>query len=256
MTIQDLIDEAAALAHPYANPPLPLAYLLKVYQNVEEEVLLLYLNSAPEYLSAPTAYPITITSTGNTTGYQLAAPPPGSTVKTDGSGNPVFTDFGGTVVLVVNGQDVPGPEPLGFYDFVLTTTEGRKLPLRLTPERLQDTPATHPSGFLRGNLFFPCDPLERRWEGSDQRPFFRPGETLTYRYVARRLPADQPTAEARIPAGARQYVVATLAFYLLLTSQLQVPEARLLKAQQAVGQGLDAIFLGIGGRSPKTLRKE
>jgi hypothetical protein len=93
----------------------------------------------------------------------------------------------------------------------------------LPPSQMDQAPG-HPAGVIMGETFYPCDPLNRRWDSQDDRTFFNgDGEVVRYRYVAVPAALTGPTSSLTSPDFARPYFEAALGSLILMLNSAPAP---------------------------------
>ena len=217
LLVSDLIDNARDRAFPYGvgNEDVPDAVLMRHLGALDYSIVAKVALMAPDLLdSAPGASPVTIVLASNATGYALVA-------------------------------------ALRYHNFEYEDVNNRRLPIRILGHRSFEHPPVNPSGIMRANTFFPADPDERGWAGSEIRSYFRgDGDKFHYRTIP--LPT-RPTAlsdSLASPDFAREY------FELSLVSSLYAingapPTMIQLSLQQQGAAIIDVNMLIVKSRDTK-----
>jgi hypothetical protein len=110
-----------------------------------------------------------------------------------------------------------------YRDFEWEDKDGNFKPIRVVPELEFNAAPQHPAGVLRGGTFFPADPLNKHWEGSDSRVFFKgDGDNIHYKYILIPTKLVDRTSTLASPDFAEQYFISSLAS-LLAALQPGVP---------------------------------
>lgn len=209
----DLINEALGLAYPYIGENATArGPLLSQLTSLEKEVADMIVATSPN-LAATAGADITIVLATNPTGYTLDA------AKAYLTKTFKYVDLGGNI-----------------------------LPLRIVPDAQYAHPPTHPAAMIRGIKFFPCDPLEKAWAGSDARSIFGGGgDKVTYELVAE--PAAVTTLAQTLvsPDLVRPYFVSSLALSVVLASDSVSPVSptrlqQLTAAMMGARDGLPALL--------------
>lgn len=217
LTANELINDALAEAYPYSfeDRHSPAA-LLRQLSALEEEVIGWYALTRPERLSVAGSELLVVVAT-NLTGYPLT--------------NALF-----------------------YTDFKWEDKDGNLLPITIVPEAHYDSPVVHPSAVIRGSTLFPCDPWGTRWDTSSigVRPFFvGDGDKIQYRYVTRPVRLGSLTNVLISPDEARQYLIASLKFSILLGVP-GVPQEVLQVAADTLRERRSFLIFQINKREPVT----
>lgn len=238
MKVSEVINQALALSHPYVDASrAPTGYLIELLKVLDEEVLSYYASAEPERVALKSQFSVTVSLSSNAAGYTLPAPPPGVLVQTL-NGEPVFSAFGGTVMVSTDSGAtyVPAPPAIGFFGFTLTQ-DTSVFTISLVPEILKNDPPRHPAAFIRGNVIVPCDPLYKDWATSyGERSVFKTGSKINFSYVPRPMPLSKTTDSLLSPEDARAYIVNSLSMFMLLGAQgvpAEVIQNSLLRVREA-----------------------
>jgi len=214
LTPQTLIDDALLLAHPYTpTQALALGPLLRRLTTLDAEIVHWYLITAPERLNTtPTALIVSLAT--NATGYALSAARVYSDFRwIDKDGN-VWSD-----------------------------------PISIVPESHFMTPGKHPAGIVRGSTFFPSDPLEKNWTGTEKRIFFiGDGDKVQYRIIAEPGRVTTLSQALVAPDESRDYLQWSLALAIMLQA-FGVPVERIDEARLHVQEARAQMVLSAAKRT-------
>lgn len=195
LTPTNLINDALLVAHPYTpTQALALGPLLRRLTTLDAEIVGMYITTAPERLTT-TPSALTVSLSANAAGYSLSA-----------------------------GR--------AYLDFRWIDKDGQVYqdPISIVPEKRFQSPGKHPAGIVRGSTFFPSDPLEKNWTGTEQRIFFRAdGDTVRYRVVPEPARVTTLTQTLVSPDEARDYFQAALVLSVMMQGH-NVPRERLDEA--------------------------
>ena len=207
LTASTLIDDAIARAYGNMGPQkINKAMLLGELSYQDQLVMQMLSQIAPDSLSTTTGV-VTLTSSGNTNGYNL------------NSG-------------------------IHYRDFThVDSTDNVYTPVNMVQRQHRDSYPTSPAAMLSlsvtGGKLHPIDPEGKRWNTSGDREWFEPnsGHTISYSYVP--LPSRVTTLTQTLssPDMAREVIVSSLELQLIMSSS-QPSETRmqgaLLKRQGAM----------------------
>jgi len=129
----------------------------------------------------------------------------------------------------LNGYDLD--DATGYTQFVYNRdSDDRVWEIYVVMESDFMNPTRHPSGMIvRGlgnsRLLLPTDPLGKSWSGDEERSWWKPGDTITYRYIPLPSRFTRLTDELQAPEFARGYIVISVA--LLIMQMIGGTEAQL-----------------------------
>lgn len=179
----NLISDATLLCFPYVHEDHSSPGMLcRVLTQLEKEVIDMYILTQPQVISVA-GTPITVVASQNAAGYALTA-------------------------------------AKNYTDFSWITPDGFAWEIYMVPERhLLDKAPRHPAGIVRGNTFFPADPLMRRWNTPGSRNVFvGSGDQITYRYIPEPANVTGLAQTLASPDAAQPYLMWSLALTMLLTA--------------------------------------
>jgi len=216
----DIVNDAFGRAFPYVRETdIVYGPLLKHLTALEMEVVQWYTFQSPERLNVQ-APAITVVKSQNPTGYVLQS-----------------------------------AGALGYSEFRWIDAQNFIWPINIVPEDRFDHPMLHPAGMVRGNTFFPADPIELRWSNTDPRQFYiGNGDTITYSYMALALPVTSLTQTLASPDEARNYLSAALTAQILLNAAEAVPQEKMQIAMASMGARRQELMLEMMKRSEARAR--
>jgi hypothetical protein len=216
----DLVNDAFGRAFPYVRETdIVYGPLLKHLTSLDMEVVQWYTFQSPERLNTQ-APAITVVGSQNPTGYTLQ--PAGA---------------------------------LGYSEFRWIDSQNFIWPINIVPEDRFDHPMLHPAGIVRGNTFFPADPIELRWSNNDPRQFYiGNGDTITYSYMPLVQPVTALTQNLVSPDEARNYIAASLTAQILLNAAEAVPQEKMQLAMAQMGARRQELMLEMMKRSEARAR--
>jgi len=208
LTASELIDDAVGLAFPYiAEYAIARGPLLRQLTALDQEVAVHYATHFPERFLGSFSSITAVTDAHHTSGLEVST-------------NSIL-----------------------YARLTLIDVDDFRTSIRIVPEsQFYDSPA-HPSGIIRQRTFFPCDPLKKRWEGSEEREFYRVGEdSIEIQKID--VPTKLTTLAQSLssPDEARQYFVQSLALTILLQGN-GVPQERLQYAAALVASAKNDLGL-------------
>jgi len=163
--------------------------LVSQLSSLDREIAMDIAKVAPELLAQNASADITIVKSSNAAGYSLE------------SGAMRYFDF----------------------TYVADDSEYHRN-IRMVPLGQFDQAPGHPAATVQGDKFYPCDPLNRRWSGQDDRTFFNgDGEVVRYRFVAVPAALTGPTSSLTSPDFARPYFEQALVVTLLMLNSAPAP---------------------------------
>lgn len=214
LTVSDIIEGAELRAEPYVpSSGAPKGVLIRQLDGLDSEIVNLVAIQVPTLLSSVPS-DITIVLATNSTGYSLEA-------------------------------------ARKWFNFQWVDSDGNIFPLRVVNERDYSHPPIHPSGIIRGTTFYPCDPIEKEWSGSDARHVFvGDGDVVTYSYIPEhtQLTATSDTCEG--PDFAREYYETSLALNLMLSAPYPVPQGKMLEMRDRSNSARRDLLLAIAKQAP------
>lgn len=216
----DIINDAFGRAFPYVRETdIVYGPLLRHLSSLDTEVVQWYTLQFPERLNVQAAA-IPVVKNSNPTGYPLQA-----------------------------------TGALGYSEFRWIDAQNFIWPINIVPEDRFDHPMLHPAGMIRGNTFFPADPIELRWQNTDPRQFYiGNGDTITYSFMA--IPAQLTTLGQTLssPDEARNYISAALTLQVLMNASGEVPQERIQYATAQMSMRRQELLLDMMKRSEARAR--
>jgi hypothetical protein len=137
---------------------------------------------------------------------------------------PSLTSTVGGTLTVSDAQNLNGydlDEALGYTQFLYQRdSDDRVWEIYVVMESDFMNPTRHPSGVIvRGlgnsRLLLPTDPLVKSWSGDEERSWWKPGDTITYRYIPLPSRFTKLTDELQSPDFARGYIVTSVALLIM-----------------------------------------
>lgn len=198
MQARDIIDEALKQAHPHISPQgtakgVLLSALSALDEQVVQEISQIYPNMLEYQVDT-----LSVTAAKNQNGYPL--------------------------------KDSPT-----YRDFKLIQADDYVRPIRLVLRHDLDDPGGHPGGAVAqgtySSVFLPSDPKRERWEGTEEREFYKTGEKISYLYIPQTVQLDSLSDTLASPQVARPYLIAGTVLDILLREE-GVPPQRLAAAVQ------------------------
>lgn len=184
LTVNDIWQDARLLAHPIGfttqvSPTQVMAHLTAIDNDVTETV-----NQIMPSLLSTEVGSLTVSATLNTIGYDL--------------------------------------EPAtGYTQFLYTSDDDNRVwEIYIVMESDFMNPARHPSGMLvqgvgNSRLLLPSDPMSKSWAGDEDRSWWKPGDTIKYRYIPLPSRFTALTDELQAPDFARSYLVSSTALLIM-----------------------------------------
>lgn len=129
-----------------------------------------------------------------------------------------------------------------YRDFAHYDGDETYVPIEIYQRQYRDSEKASPSGTLRlsggAAVFYPFDPLNKRWGGTDARQYFEPdeGHVVYYSYVPIASPVTSLSATLRSPDMAREVIVQSLVLSIIL-SRPEVSQVN-LELEMAKRQGM------------------
>lgn len=167
--------------------PLSKPLLLEELSYQDQLITQLVSQNAPDLLSTVTGV-ITLTNSGNINGYTLAS-------------------------------------GIHYRDFThVDATDDEYKPINMVQRQHRDERPAPPAAMLRSaaaaGVFYPIDPLNKRWADDDERTWFEPdsGHTVSYSYVPLATQLTSLSDTLRSPDMAREVIVSSLVMSILLSS--------------------------------------
>lgn len=134
------------------------------------------------------------------------------------TGKVTFTDTGNT-----NGYTLQNA--VHYRDFVhLDSDDDQYTKVTILQRQYRESHPRAPAGMLRKGasaaIFYPIDPLGKRWAGSENRRWFEPsdGHEMSYSYVPLPVPITSLSDDLKAPQTAREVIVASLELRILLSA--------------------------------------
>jgi hypothetical protein len=133
-----------------------------------------------------------------------------------------------------------------YRDFVHFDGDDKYTPVNIVQRKHRESYPTAPAGMMRlgstSGVFYPIDPLGKRWGGTEDRLWFEPASshTVSYSYVP--LPAQVTSLASTLssPDMAREAIVSSLELQILLSTP-DLNEARVQGALAKRQGAMDAL---------------
>lgn len=206
LTASSLVDSALQRTFgAQGSQKVSKAMLLSELSYQDQLIVQMFSQIAPDLLATTTGV-ISLTDAGNTNGYSLAS-------------------------------------GIHYRDFVHNNNEDQYVPVNILQRKHRESFPHAPSGMVRmassNGVFYPIDPLGKRWGTSEDRQWFEPakGHTVSYSYVP--LPTEISSLSSTLasPDIAREAIVSSLELQILMSAN-PMNEARvqasMLKRQGAM----------------------
>lgn len=183
LTVSDLIQDAETLAYPHVGPQKPArGPLLRALSALDASFAREIANARPELLSTQASEITVGDNAANLAGYALTS-------------------------------------ALSWTDFKYVDKDAAVYDLYIVPERFYDEPQQNPSCIIQGTTLLPCDPNEKRWDGTTQRIFFiGDGDKIMYNYIPFPATLDGLTSTLVSPDFARDWFVWSLVLQIALAN--------------------------------------
>lgn len=125
-----------------------------------------------------------------------------------------------------------------YRDFVHFDGDETYDQINVMQRQYRETDHSNPAATIRlsgsAAVFYPFDPIGKRWAGNEERDYFDPskGHSVTYSYVPLSAPLSSLSATLRSPDMAREVLVTSLELTILLAS----PEPNQLRIEAALAK--------------------
>lgn len=199
LTPLNLIEDAKLSAFPFMRDEnVAPGALLRQLTTLDREVVGLFAQHVPERISVQgTDIPVVFAT--NATGYALSA-------------------------------------AKRYTAFEYVDKDGEIYSIEIVPEGKEAS--RHPAARVQGLTFYPIDPLDRSWDASfgDRNLYVGNGDEIRYRYIAEPARVTTMSQTLASPDEAESYLRESLTLSILLSSGEGVPQDRIQRAAQLVGQ--------------------